>query len=167
MAVTQLIPWQRNHRLPVQRSDALQDSRDPFLALHREMNRLFDDVWNGFGFMSPTYERGGAPSVDLIATDDGFRLTAELPGVDGKDVEVLLTEDNTLTIRGEKKSEDENRERHVGERFYGRFERRISLPEEVEGDKVEASFRNGVLTVTLPRSVKSQENVRRIPLQAA
>ncbi|HET8551509.1 MAG TPA: Hsp20/alpha crystallin family protein [Gammaproteobacteria bacterium] len=167
MAVTELMPWNRSRRLPVQRVDALQD-RDPFLALHREMNRLFDDIWNGFGFSpSPAYEQFGTPSVDMVETDEDFRVSAELPGVDGKDVEVLLTEDNTLTIRGEKKIEDEDRERRLRERFYGRFERRISLPDEVEADKVEASFKNGVLTVKLPRSAKAQENVRRIPLQAA
>lgn len=166
MAVTELMPWKRSQRLPVQRIEPLQD-RDPFLALYREMNRLFDEVWNGFGF-SPVsaYDHYGAPSVDLVETDEGFRLSAELPGVDGKDIEVLLTED-TLTIRGEKKSEDESRERRVGERVYGKFERRISLPDEVEADKVEASFKNGVLSVRLPRSGKAQENVRRIPLKAA
>jgi HSP20 family protein len=103
----------------------------------------------------------------MVETDEDFRVSAELPGVDGTDIEVLLTEDNTLTIRGEKKIEDEDRERRLHERFYGRFERRISLPDEVEADKVEASFKNGVLTVKLPRSAKAKESVRRIPLQAA
>lgn len=166
MAVTELMPWNRSRRLPVQRVDTLQGGRDPFVSLYHEMNRLFDDVWNGFGLVSSDYNHPATPSVDLVETEEDFRLSVELPGVDGKDVEVLLT-DEALTIRGEKKMEDEDRERRFSERFYGRFERRISLPDEVEADKVEASFRNGVLTVKLPRSVKAQEKVRRIPLQAA
>lgn len=171
MSVRELIPWKRNRSVPVQRAaGTAADVRDPFLALHREMNRLFEDFWSGFGSfggfgLAGAAEGWSAPTVDLVETDDGYRLTAELPGVDEKDIEVLIA-DNTLTVRGEKKNEYEDRERALSERFYGRFERRIPLPTEVQEDRVEASFRNGVLTVTLPRSAKAQ-SARRIPLKAA
>jgi HSP20 family protein len=170
MAVSQLLPWKRNRSLPIQRSGALSEARDPFLTLYREMNRLFDEVWNGFGWA--TGEEGDGPStwlmpnVDLVETDQGFRVTAELPGVEEKDLEILLA-DNTLILRGEKKSAHDNRQRRLSECYYGRFERRIPLPEEVDQDKVEASFKNGVLTVLLPKHPQAQQAVRRIALKAA
>ena len=89
-----------------------------------------------------------------------MRVSAELPGLNEKDVEVLM-EDGGLTIRGEKKSEVDDKERQFSERYYGRFERRIPLGFEVEADKVAAEFKNGVLSVTLPKSAKAQANAKR------
>ena len=83
-------------------------------------------------------------------------LPGELPGLDEKDVEVLLR-DGELILRGERKSETEDRERRMSERYYGRFERRIALPAEVEEDKVSASFKRGILTVKLPKSQQALE----------
>jgi HSP20 family protein len=83
--------------------------------------------------------------------------------MDQKDVEVLV-DDNVLTIRGEKRSETEDQGRRFSERYYGRFERSIALPFEVEDEKVEASFENGVLTVTLPKSAKAKEKAKRIAI---
>jgi HSP20 family protein len=91
----------------------------------------------------------GWPQVEVVESDKDIRVSAELPGLGDKDVEVLM-HDGVLTIRGEKKSEIEDKERAFSERYYGRFERRIPLSREIEEDKVDASFRNGVLTVTLP-----------------
>jgi HSP20 family protein len=93
------------------------------------------------------------------------RISAELPGLEEKDIEVLMG-DGVLTIRGEKKSEVEDKERAFSERTYGRFERRIPLAWEVEEDKIEASFKNGVLTVTLPRSAHASPPVKRIPVNS-
>ena len=101
----------------------------------------------------------------MNASDNEVRVSAELPGMDEKDVEVLV-EDGTLTIRGERKSETEHKDRHFSERYYGPFERSISLPFEVEEDKAEASFRNGVLTVTLPKSAKAEDKAKRIAINA-
>jgi HSP20 family protein len=112
------------------------------------------------------FERGLAwPNVELGETDREIRITAELPGLDEKDVE-LVVEDGVLTLRGEKRSEVEDKGRGYSERSYGRFERRIGLPKGIEPDKANATFRNGVLTVTLPKSAASNENVRRIPVNA-
>jgi HSP20 family protein len=94
-------------------------------------------------------------------SDKEVRVCAELPGLDEKDVEVLMNE-GVLTIRGEKKSESEDKERAFSERYYGRFERRIPLAWEVDEDKVEASFKNGVLTVAMPKTAQAASHVRRI-----
>jgi HSP20 family protein len=103
------------------------------------------------------------PSVEVTETDKDMRVAAELPGLEGKDVEVLM-EDGALTIRGEKKSEVDDKERQFSERYYGRFERRIPLGFEVEAEKVGADFKNGVLTVTLPKSAKAQAAAKRIAI---
>jgi HSP20 family protein len=168
MAVRDLIPWGRN-RTPVP-STMQSDEVSPFLTLHREMNRLFDDVFNRFdsGMPSvfrrlPGWSSGSWPSLEVNASDNEIRVSAELPGMDEKDIELLVDQD-VLTIRGEKKSETEDKGRHFSERYYGRFERSIALPFEVEEDKAEASFKNGVLTVTLPKSAKAQDTAKRIAI---
>ena len=167
MAFRDLIPWSREeNRLPVPiGTEPERDERRPLLSLHREVNRLFDDVFRGLDL--PGFGRFGLtfdwPRVELSETDREIRITAELPGLEEKDIEILV-EDGVLTLRGEKKSETEDRERGYSERGYGRFERRIGLPRGVEPDKASAAFRNGVLTVTLSRSAEAIGNVRRIPI---
>jgi HSP20 family protein len=104
--------------------------------------------------------------VQVVDNDKDVRISAELPGLEDKDVEVLIG-DGVLTIRGEKKSAIEDKERAFSERTYGRFERRIPLAWEVEEDKIEASFKNGVLTVTLPKSAESRSEVKRIAVNRA
>ena len=168
MAIRDLIPWSRHeNRLSV--SAGAQRDRDdhPLLSLHRDVNRLFDVVFRGFGAPSlGGFERSFAwPNVELGETDKEIRITAELPGLDEKDVELAL-EDGVLTLRGEKTSEIDDRDRGYSERSYGRFERRIGLPKGIEADNANATFRNGVLTVTLPKSAASNENVRRIPVNS-
>jgi HSP20 family protein len=101
--------------------------------------------------------------LELAETDKAVTVSAEIPGLDEKDVEVTLA-DGVLTIRGEKKSEIEDKQRQFSERSYGRFERRIAIGREVDEDKVEASFRNGVLTVTLPKTERAQSRARRIAI---
>jgi HSP20 family protein len=165
MAIRDLIPWSRQENrlpLPVDAPSARDDH--PLLSLHREVNRLFDDVFRGFGVPAlGDVGRFATPNVELGETDTEIRVTAELPGLDEKDVELTL-EDGVLTLRGEKRAEVEDKDRGYSERSYGRFERRIGLPRGVEADKANASFRNGVLTVTLPKTTASNENVRRIPV---
>jgi HSP20 family protein len=162
MAIRDLIPWGRDSRPPVP-STFLADEGNPFLTLHREMNRLFDDVFSRFD-VPTAFGRGPAmawPSIEVIPSDKDVKVTAELPGLEEKDVEVLV-DDDVLTIRGEKKAETEDKERGFSERYYGHFERSIRLPFEVKEDKAEASFENSVLTLTLPKSPKAQEKVKRI-----
>jgi HSP20 family protein len=108
---------------------------------------------------------GSWPSLEVHAADGEVRVSAELPGMDEKDVEVLVDND-VLTIRGEKKSEHEDQGRRFSERYYGRFERAIALPFEVDEEKAEASFKNGVLTVTLPKSATAKDTAKRIAINA-
>jgi len=161
MNMRDLIPWGRNQQPP----SRYRDEGDPFMTLHREMNRLFDDVFRGFD-ISPfggMGRMGRWPNVEVVESDREVRVSAELPGLDEKDVEVLM-DDGTLTIRGEKRSEVEDKHHAFSERYYGHFERRIPLAWDVEADKVEASFKNGVLTVTLPKSAQAPANVKRIAI---
>jgi HSP20 family protein len=174
MAVRDLIPWGRSRSAVP--SPMPGEEVSPFLTLHREMNRLFDDVFNRFESGIPSLlgrmpgGAGGAwagswPSLEVTASDTDVRVSAELPGMDEKDVEVLVDND-VLTIRGEKKSESEDQGRRFSERYYGRFERSMALPFEVDEAKAEASFKNGVLTVTLPKSATAKDTAKRIAINA-
>jgi HSP20 family protein len=162
----ELIPWTRGWEVTSGRR-----VEHPLVAFQREVDRLFDDLWRGFDV--PLFGRpermGGtvSPKIDISEKDDQIVVTAELPGLDEKDLEVTLT-DNVLSIRGEKKLEKEEKERGYTytERSYGRFERRIPLDVEVLSDKVAAAFKNGVLSVTLPKSPEAQKNVKHIPIGA-
>jgi HSP20 family protein len=169
MSVRDLIPWGRNNGN--QGPSLLRDDdRDPFLSLHREVNRLFDDVFRGFGSGLPSL-RGvsgfgaGWPSVEISDTDKEIKVTAEVPGLEEKDIEVLLN-DGVLTLKGEKRSETEDKEKQFSECYYGRFERRIPLGTEVKEDQVEATFKNGILTVRLPKTEKAQSQVKRIAIRS-
>ena len=165
MSVRDLIAWSRgSSQAP---SIYRNDDMDPFMSLHRNVNRLFDEVFRGFdtpsvlGRMAPL--NGTWPSVEFSETDKEIRVTAEIPGLDENDVEVML-DDGVLTLRGEKKAETEDKDRQFSERYYGRFERRFGLGREVEDDKVAATFKNGVLTVTLPKTKRAQANAKRIAI---
>jgi HSP20 family protein len=145
---------------------------DPFLTLHREMNRLFDDVLRGGPVAAGGQggSQGGmllAPHMDVSETDTEVRIQAELPGVSENDIDVSLHED-VLTIRAEKKQErQEEREGvHFSERTFGTFQRSLRLPFQVNPDQVQARFENGVLSVTLPKT-GPQERSRRIQVQGA
>lgn len=162
MAIRDLIPWTKNQELAPNR-----ENHDPFLTLHREMNRLFDDVFRGFGrtSLAPMMEgRFGWPKIELEDGDTKLIISAELPGMTEKDVQVEIA-NGVLTIRGEKKAERNGEGKYFTERYYGSFERQIPL-EDVREDKVQASFKNGVLTVSLPKSDKPREGVKRITIAA-
>lgn len=161
MNVRDLIPWGRqNNAAPTVYGS---EQMNPLLAFHRDMNRLFDETFRDFGAPSLFGRMSVWPSVEIAETDKDIRVSAELPGLEEKDVEVLI-EDGALTLRGEKKSEVEDKARHFSERYYGRFERQIPLGFEVDDDKVAATFRNGVLTVTVPKSEKAQARTKRISI---
>src|SRR5689334_23252647 len=161
MGMRDLIPWNRGRDLTARRSEEV----NPFLTLHREMNRLFDDVFRGFD-LTPfgsgrLIDRGlDWPNVEVSETDKEVKVTAELPGLDEKDVQVELAS-GVLAIKGEKKTETEDKDRLFSERYYGRFERRIPV-EDVDEDKVSAAFKNGVLSVTMPKAPQAQSKVKRI-----
>jgi len=163
MAIRDLIPWNnRGREVGFQRAADVH----PFFTLHREMNRMFDDLFRGFdlapsGLSSRTLDGLGWPQIDIDETDREVRITAELPGIDEKDVSLEIA-NGVLSISGEKKSESEDKARRFSERYYGRFERRIPL-EDVDEDKVSAAFKNGVLTITVPKAAEAK-NVRRIAI---
>jgi HSP20 family protein len=161
MNVRDLVPWSRGDR---ERSRATRsDSLSPVVSLHREMNRLFDEVFRGFDDSRLWGGRGAWPSVDVEETEKEYRVTAELPGLEERDVEVLL-QDGLLTVRGEKKLETDARDRSYSERFYGRFERQLTLDRDVDDGAVNATFKNGVLTVTVPKNARVVERPKRIPI---
>jgi HSP20 family protein len=165
MNVRDLIPWSRNDR-EVSRGFR-SESMSPVMSLHREMNRLFDDMFRDFDDSRISRGRRGEwPRMDAEETDKNYRVTAELPGMEEGDVEVLL-QDGILTIRGEKKLENESQNRTFSELFHGRFERRLSFDRDVDEEGVSATFKNGVLTVTVPKAAQSVERTKRIPINAA
>ena len=153
----------------------------PFEALHREIDRLFDDFGGGFWRspfrrsvfdLEPFWRRElsweTAPAMDIAETEKAYEITAELPGMSESDVEVVAS-NGGLTIKGEKKEEKEEKKKdyYLSERRYGSFERRMQIPEGVVVDKIEASFKNGVLTVTLPKTAQAQEPEKKISVKAA
>lgn len=143
-------------------------TQTPFGALQHEMNRLFDDVWQDFGVPAAGMDAGiGAPRVDVSEDDKNVFVTAELPGLKEDDVDVTF-DDGMLTIAGEKKSktEDKGRQYIISERTYGRFERTLPIGREVDEDKIDASFSDGILTITLPKTEQGQ-HTRKISVKRA
>jgi HSP20 family protein len=161
MANRDLTPWRRAGLSPL--------GRDPFFSFRQEMDRLFDD------FFAPAPAEGRTfaaqaqaltPSIDVDETDAAYTVTAELPGIAEKDIELSLT-DNALTLSGEKRSErnEEDGGRRYSERTYGRFSRTIPFEAEIDADKVDATCVNGVLKVTLPKNPKAKDKSRRIEVK--
>jgi HSP20 family protein len=156
-----LVSWTRPRGTLIQR-----DRQDPFFTLHREMNRLFDEFSRGFDAPALSESHFAWPSIEVRDEGNVLEIEAELPGMEQKDVEVLL-HDNVLTLRGEKRRESQDDKRKWSERFYGQFERRIPLDAEVDEGKVKASFKNGVLRVEVPKSANAEQKTRRIPITNA
>lgn len=162
MDVKSLIPWGRTRTTP---APSYAEDTSPFLALHREMNRLFDDFFRGFDLPMPSRLGWSAtwPNVEVSDTGKEVKVVAELPGLEEKDVEVTLS-DGVLTLKGEKKQE--NNGSLYSERWHGSFQRSLQLGPEVDPDQVKASFKNGVLTITLAKRPEAQSEVKRIPIAA-
>jgi HSP20 family protein len=163
MGLRSLAPFGRGSSSMIRRPA----SDDPFWGFRREVDRLFDDFFSGRG-MTRWPGEGVDLRLDVSETDKELTLTAELPGVDEKDVELTLTDD-LLTIRGEKKREQtqKNGDYHMVERSYGSLARSLRLPFAVEQDKVDARFEKGVLTVTLPKPPEVQQSTKRIAIKSA
>jgi HSP20 family protein len=167
MASRSLMPFSRNMPMSHWGEDT-----DPFLQTRREMNRLFDDVFGGFGlpslFRSALRQMPMAPKIDVSETDNEIQVTAEMPGIDQNNVQVLL-EDDRLIIRGEKKEEhedeDKNRNYHVRERVQGAFSRTLPLPFTPDPNQVKAEFKNGVMTITIPKPQEVKQKQHRIEVQ--
>ena len=150
----------------------------PFDVLRNQVDRLFHDFQTGFlqaPFLRPfpdieSFWRRDlgfnvTPAIDIVEKDKAFEVTAELPGLDAKDVDVQLA-NGMLTIKGEKQEEKEEKtkDRYVSERRYGSFRRTLQVPGGVDADKIEASYKSGVLTVTLPKSPEAQKKEKTIPV---
>jgi HSP20 family protein len=152
--------------LPVRRGEY---ETHPWAALHAELDRLLAPFWRGFaGPVGPEWslESGWLrPSVDISENRKGYTIRVEIPGVEREDIHLTL-EDDTLVISGEKKQEQEANEGgyHCVERSYGAFRRLISLPADADQEKLDAKFRNGVLTITLPRREEAKSSAREIAI---
>ena len=160
----------------VERPSALRESR-PLENLRREMDRLFDEFdWRSpfrrsVFDMEPLWRReltwAATPAVDIVEKDKAYEVAAELPGMDENNIEVKVA-NGMLTIKGEKKEEKEEKRKdyYHSERRYGSFERRFQIPEGVDTSKIEASFKKGVLTVTLPKTSEAQAAEKKITVKA-
>ena len=162
MSTLELVPW---------RKDRGQMSGEPaddwLMPLHHQIDRVFTDFL-GADFprlVRNRWDGGFCPSMDVSETDRQLKVTAELPGVDDKDIEVTLT-DGVLTVKGEKRSEseEEDKDKHHYrlERSYGAFRRSFRLPPGIDADDVSASFDKGVLKVTVAKKEAAESATRKI-----
>ena len=188
MDIKRLAPWNwfkkeqedAGHAVPVQHhtgpgSTAGQDY--PLAAFHREVDRLFNSLLQGFGRSPVGFDLPGwpamardilRPTMDIGAAEKEYTVTMEVPGVHEEDVKLELADD-TLIIRGEKKREKtaQDKNYYCVERSYGAFRRVLSLPGDVDQDAIQARFQNGVLTITMPRRALPETKVKRIVVKKA
>jgi len=151
--------------IPVSRDrNFLASGYQPFASLQREIDRLFDDFTRGFPAMRGTEL---TPSLDVTETDKEIEITAELPGLEEKDVQISVADD-LLTIKGEKKAEMEEKDKNyrMVERSYGSFARTLELPAGVNPDLIKASIAKGVLTVTVPKPAPAQTKTVKVKAAA-
>jgi HSP20 family protein len=163
MQIKDLIPWARKDGAP----DAKSSEDNPIATLQREMNHVFENFWNRVGQFEWPWGSDEAKS-DMVETDKAIEVSIELPGMEMKDIEVTVNDD-MLTVKGEKKIErqEEKKGYYLSERSYGAIYRTIPLPPGVDGEKAQASFKNGVLTIKLPQTPEAQAKVRKIAVKEA
>jgi HSP20 family protein len=152
----------------------------PFANLRQEIDRLFDDFAWGSSWRMPSPRSlfdvepfgrgennwGKVPAVDIADTEKAYEVTAELPGMDEKNVEVKFSS-GVLTIKGEKREEKEEKKKdyHLSERRYGSFQRSFTVPDGIDADKIDATFKDGVLTVSLPKTPEAQKKEKQITIK--
>ncbi|MDX2265506.1 MAG: Hsp20/alpha crystallin family protein [Hyphomicrobiales bacterium] len=166
MKITDLALWRGSGRDVIDRTAPV----DPVRALQLDVDRAFDNFWRMVPYpfaMLDRLQQTGAVRVDVDDNDKEITVTAELPGMNDADVDVSIS-NGLLTIRGEKKSDREAEKNGVlvRERIYGAMERTVPLPDGIDPNAAKATFRNGVLTITIPKSAELQANTKRIPIQA-
>ncbi|MGJ0505092.1 MAG: Hsp20/alpha crystallin family protein [Methylocystis sp.] len=161
MQIKDLIPWARKD----QASEPRSGEDNPIATLQHDMNSVFESFWNRVGRFDWPWGGGEAKS-DVVETDKAIEVSIELPGMEMKDIEVTVS-DEMLTVKGEKKIErqEEKKGYYLSERSYGAIYRTIPLPPGVDGDKAQASFKNGVLTIKLPQTPEAQAKVKRIEVK--
>jgi HSP20 family protein len=159
---------------------ATSPARRPLEALRREVDRLFDEVGGEFwrapfkrSLMGETMFRrelttGKAPAVDIAEKDNAYEVTADVPGFDDNSIEIQVS-NGSLWIKGERKSEREERQKdyYLSEREFGSFQRCFRLPDGIDTDKIEATLKKGVLTVTLPKTAEGQKAAKKIEIKEA
>ena len=154
---------------------------DPFRSLRSEVDRLFDRFaaglrmpsWRHMFEMEPIGLYGSSfsfptPAVEVIEDNEMFKITAELPGLEQKDIELTVSGD-TLILKGEKRYEknEKDKDRHMSERAYGSFQRSFTLPDSIDREKITAELTKGVLTIALPKSAAAQRPKKTIDIKAA
>jgi HSP20 family protein len=152
--------------IPVGRQRGVARTDNPFLSLQQEIDRLFDDFTRGFPAFGAGMGNAMVPTMDVAETDKEIEITAELPGLEEKDVQINVA-DSVLTIRGEKKAEKEEKDKNyrLVERNYGSFERSLELPKGVNLDAIKASIDKGVLKVTVLKPAPAQ--VKKVEVKTA
>ena len=196
MDIKKLAPWnwfkkeeeESVANVPVKMKDspsyypAESSTANPLAQMHREVDRLFENAFRGFGvssarfpgfsplgsdFFSPLSSSGFLkPQVDVGATDKEYSITVEVPGINEKDVNIEVA-NNTMTIRGEKKQEKEEKDKNYYrvERSYGSFQRVLSLPEDADQEAIKATFKNGILTIKMGRKALPKPDVKQIEIK--
>ncbi|MBF0457575.1 MAG: Hsp20/alpha crystallin family protein [Nitrospirae bacterium] len=165
MKLKDLVPWRTGSgNVPVRREDA----NNPFTALQRQVNDVFNGFFRGFD-MDPFFGGGMGfnPSVNVLETDAEIKVTAELPGMDEHDIDVSLTKD-TLTLKGQKKEEKEDKGTNYYhmERSYGSFVRTIPLMCAIDDAMVEAEFKKGILTIRLPKTPEAVKDTKKVTIKS-
>lgn len=141
----------------------------PLSSFFSDMDRVFDHTFRTFGIPTLKGLQGLGmfnPNVDIIASDDEYTINCEVPGLEEKDLKLDVSADGMLTISGEKRQEssDNRKDVYCTECSYGSFERTLSLPDDADHDNIEARFKNGVLTITCPRTESERQSRRHIPI---
>jgi HSP20 family protein len=153
-----------SRKLPVLK----QENSNPFLTLQQEMNNVFNRFSDNF--LSPFRNEPWStyPKVNIKESKNEIEVTAELPGLDKKDIEISIS-DNVLTLKGEKRLENETKENNYYkmERSYGAFNRVITLPADVKTDKTNAEFKNGILKITISKKPESEQKAKKIDIKTA
>jgi len=146
------------------------DNDHSFYSLQREMNSLFDNFFRGFDLAPRGFAAGGVgmftPSIDVKENEKEFIIKAELPGVEEKDIDVTVTNDS-VTIKGEKKEEKEDKDKnyYYMERSYGSFSRVIPLKAEIESNKADARFKNGILDIKIPKNQSAKAKGTKVSIK--
>lgn len=171
-----LTPWnwfkkEEEQSRAVQGQNGMKGTDHPLGQLHRDLDKLFEDFFQGFPLSPFRRDNGNSlsrlimPQVDIGEDKKRYTITVEVPGVQEKDIDLTVA-DGTLTISGEKRYEHEDRDKqyHRIERSYGSFQRMLSLPTDADESTIDARFKNGVLTITIAKDPKAKPSVRKIAI---
>lgn len=167
MSIRELVNWNRSFGIPVRRKN---ENWNSLASLQQEMNNFFERLYTGLNVCLTDWDGSDVPAVNVIENGESFTVKAELPGIDPKDIDVEVT-DGFLTIRGHRSQEVERKEtdgsyirREISEGF---FQRTLSLPETAYCDKADASFKNGVLTISIPKKAEALQKPRKVEIKKA